>query len=151
MTPPEPETAQLALPAPPPAAPTLLNNLRQEIGHLPFARNGRGGPAPEPTESDVSVNRALRRRVHEVLNHYAMSGDQRDDMELLQAVYDELDLTEIDRVAAQNYVANWIPDRRPADRIATGPWRRSSAWPAWTGSAGVRPRCCAPTSRRRPG
>jgi hypothetical protein len=108
--------AQPTLPAPP-AAPVQLTDLRREIGHLPFGRNGRAAPPPEIEAA--APDRSLRRRVHEVLNHYAMSGDQRDDMELLQTVYEELELADVDRAAAQNYVANWIHDRRTGDRITT--------------------------------
>jgi hypothetical protein len=62
---------------------------------------------------------SLRRRVHDALDAHVMPGDQRDDTELLNLVFDELRLTDLERLSAQSYVRSWLLERRTGERIRT--------------------------------
>ncbi|GGM15295.1 hypothetical protein ACFFX1_03950 [Dactylosporangium sucinum] len=128
IAPPEPEPEiidteeQLALPeatpvapvsAPPSASP--LGELRTEIeGILPPPRKPRSRSAvaeiaEEPTLNPPPVVRdgSLRSQVHQLLHEHIPAGDQRDVVALTTFVGDLLELDDVERLTASNYVRTW--------------------------------------------
>lgn len=67
----------------------------------------------EQVPGDIS----LRRRVHAALDATVLSGDQRDDAELIGVVFDELQLTDLERISAANYVHSWRQDAIAGRRV----------------------------------
>ncbi|GAA0737397.1 hypothetical protein Drose_35295 [Dactylosporangium roseum] len=112
---------QLALPEPPKTEPapepsfSPLGELRGEIeGILPPPRKSRTRPttaeiAEEPTLSPAPLVRegSLRNQVHQILHEHIPAGDQRDVVALTMFVGDLLDLDDVDRLTASNYVRTW--------------------------------------------
>ncbi|MET7399450.1 hypothetical protein ABZS66_38805 [Dactylosporangium sp. NPDC005572] len=129
IAPPEPEIIdteeQLALPeaatvipvsAPPSVSP--LGELRTEIeGILPPQRKPRSRSAvaeiteiaEEPTLNPPPIVRdgSLRSQVHQLLHEHIPPGDQRDVVQLTTFVGDLLDLDDVERLTASNYVRTW--------------------------------------------
>jgi len=70
-------------------------------------------------EAPVRAEVGLRRRVHAALDANVLPDDQRDDTELLNLVFDELGLTDLERLSAQSYVRSWLVETRTGERIRT--------------------------------
>jgi hypothetical protein len=97
----------------------------QSVEHLgrsrtPARRSGSETHAAFSDEpaTDPSVNeKSLRRRVHAALDASVLPGDQRDEAELIGAVFDELDLDEVERLSAATYVRSWRMENESGERI----------------------------------
>jgi hypothetical protein len=87
-----------------------------EPGWNDHMRDGLG--ADEPATA-AATEKSLRRRVHEALDANVFPGDQRDDTELLTMVFEQLGLTDLERISAQSYVRSWLQDSRTGERIRT--------------------------------
>jgi hypothetical protein len=85
------------------STPTVVNIIGNGNGHAPSA----------PDQS-------LRRRVHRALDSIVLPDDQRDDSELLSMLYDELNLTDVEKLSAPSYVRSWLEDVRTGGRVRTG-------------------------------
>jgi hypothetical protein len=72
-------------------------------------------PAAEPNANAAS----LRRRVHAALDASVLPGDQRDDVELIGQVYDDLNLSDTERLSASTYVQSWRQDNNLGRRVRT--------------------------------
>jgi hypothetical protein len=130
------------VPAPPPTPPSsLFTNIRRDLGYLQSGRPPASIAPPEPPAvtqsvaarsavsqsasgepdetSPASADMSLRRRVHRALDANVLPGDQRDDTELLALVFDELGLTDLERLSAQSYVRSWLLETRTGERIRT--------------------------------
>jgi hypothetical protein len=70
-------------------------------------------PPPDPIATEIS----LRRRVHAALDANVLPGDQRDDGELIELVFDELRLNELERLTAGTYVRSWRTENESGERI----------------------------------
>jgi hypothetical protein len=103
-------------------SPAVRQDVERRLGRsrAPARRSGADArasfsdePPPEPVATDVS----LRRRVHAALDANVLSGDQRDDAELIGLVFDELKLNEIERLTAATYVHSWRLDNESGQRV----------------------------------
>ncbi len=96
----------------------------------PGGRNGRsvrsaGEPeqpaiaaAAEPTNPvPVARDGSLRSLVHATLNERVPPGDPRDNTMLVDLVTDELQLSELERLSATNYVHSWRTDMESGRRV----------------------------------
>jgi hypothetical protein len=141
----EPAARPPAPPGSPPTPPSsLFTDLRRDLSHLQPARlPARPTPPADEQPADdhladdhladdhladdhlaetdpVTVEASsLRRRVHRALDATVVPGDQRDDTELLALVYDELGLSDLERLSAQSYVRSWLLEMRTGERIRT--------------------------------
>jgi hypothetical protein len=114
---------QLALPEmPEPSGPPLispLGELRGEIEGIlpaPSTRRGRARVTVQQPEADeeptLTPSRAiregsLRSQVHQALHEHVPDGDPRDTAALTMFVGDLLELGDVDRLTASNYVRTW--------------------------------------------
>jgi hypothetical protein len=71
-------------------------------------------PLPAPSEA------SLRSRVHATLNQQVPPGDSRDNTMLVDLVTDELQLSELERLSAANYVHSWRSDVESGRRVSAG-------------------------------
>ncbi len=112
---------------------SLFTDLRRDLSHLQPARSQASTPSRavddeaidresgeevadfEPATAELS----LRRRVHSALDANVLPGDQRDDTELLALVFDELRLTDLERLSAASYVHSWLVETQTGERIRT--------------------------------
>lgn len=105
---------------------TLPADLREEVAHrlggsrAPARRavsdvTFTEDPPTLPAGNDVS----LRRRVHRALDANVHPGDQRDDAELIGVVFDDLNLSESERLSAATYVQSWRNQRQLGGRVET--------------------------------
>ncbi|GAA2592107.1 hypothetical protein GCM10010399_23360 [Dactylosporangium fulvum] len=116
---PEPATEQSPASAQAPSF-SPLGELRGEIeGILPPPRKPRTRQttaeiAEEPTLSPTPLVRegSLRSQVYQILHEHIPAGDQRDVVALTTFVGDLLDLDDVERLTASNYVRTW---KREAD------------------------------------
>ncbi|MFI5913611.1 hypothetical protein [Dactylosporangium sp. NPDC051541] len=124
-------TAAVELPEPEPApAPSALGGLRADLeGILPATpaaprpRRARTAPvtheigdvidiAEEPTLTPPTLVRegSLRNQVHQILHDNVPPNDRRDVVALTTMVGDLLDLDDVERLTASNYVRTWKND-----------------------------------------
>jgi hypothetical protein len=101
-----------------PPASTLFTELRRDLSHLQPAR-GQTWPLAEDGVSAPGGEVSLRRRVHDALDANVLPGDQRDDTELVSLVFDELGLSDLERLSAQSYVRSWLLETRSGERVRT--------------------------------
>jgi hypothetical protein len=98
---------------------TLFTELRRDLSHLQPVR-GQTWPLTEDATDMVSApggEVSLRRRVHDALDANVLPGDQRDDTELVSLVFDELGLSDLERLSAQSYVRSWLLETRTGERV----------------------------------
>ncbi len=112
------------VPTPPTPPSSLFTDLRRDLSHLQPTRAQARATAPPADEPPADLNpvvteTSLRRRVHRALDANVVPGDQRDDTELLALVFDELGLTDLERLSAQSYVRSWLLEMRTGERIRT--------------------------------
>jgi hypothetical protein len=120
-----PPVAAAASPRPPVRA-ALSPALRQDVerrlnrSRTPARRSGaetRASFSDEPPPDPIATEVSLRRRVHQALDANVLPGDQRDDSELIGLVFDELNLTELERLTAATYVRSWRLENESGQRI----------------------------------
>ena len=70
--------------------------------------NALPGPGHDPS---------LRSRVHATLDERVRPGDSRDNVVLVDLVTEALDLTELERLSATNYVHTWRQDMDSGRRV----------------------------------
>ncbi|MEV6926755.1 hypothetical protein AB0M46_19930 [Dactylosporangium sp. NPDC051485] len=118
-------------------APSPLGGLRGELeGILPATqppRRARGRSAPviheasqvvdiaeEPTltPSQMARDGSLRNQVHQILSDTVPVNDRRDVVELTNMVGDLLDLDDVERLTASNYVRSWKTEADAGRRSA---------------------------------
>ena len=118
-----PEPVSAALTGPTSEMPTVsvLGELRGKLeGVLPAPAPPRRGRARVPVQPADVVEEptippapplrgdgSLRSQVHQLLTENIQPGDQRDVVQLTQFVGDLLDLDDVDRLTASNYVRTW--------------------------------------------
>jgi hypothetical protein len=111
------------------AAPSPLGGLRADLeGILPATpqpRRPRSRTAPvvhepEPVEEPTPLVRegSLRNQVYQVLHEHVPANDRSDVVALTNLVGDLLDLDDVDRLTASNYVRTWKSEADAGRRAA---------------------------------
>jgi hypothetical protein len=110
----------------PPVRAALSPALRQDVerrlnrSRTPARRSGpetRASFGDEPPTEPVETEASLRRRVHEALDANVLSGDQRDDSELIGLVFERLNLSDHERLTAATYVRSWRLEKESGQRV----------------------------------
>jgi hypothetical protein len=104
---------------------TLPPDLREEVAHRlggsrpPARREVSDAPFDDAATAPAGNDVSLRRRVHRALDANVLPGDQRDDAELIGVVFDDLNLTEAERLSATTYVQSWRNQKELGQRVQT--------------------------------
>jgi hypothetical protein len=127
---PQPPTAQptdVMSPSPVPAQASPADEPRRrdrDRRTVAVSHGDLAAPAPaEPARGTVRGG-SLRGRVHALLDAHVPDGDQRDNSSLVDFAVEALELSEIERLTASNYVRSWKRDadagrRAPATSAAS--------------------------------